>query len=274
MYERTYRSSILKKEASVPKAPKRFSWRRFLIILGVLALLGGVIYLIKAPWLQAVNVSVSGTNVANPDEISQSVKGMLEGRHLYIFPKTSMIVLSVNKIEDKLERDFSRLSKVDVRRTSASSLHVEVEEYDGKYLWCREGDDCSFMDENGIVFAAAPIFSGSAYIRFYGGANSEIPFSPLSSQQLEYIKTIVDRLEAISLHPTIFTFITEHNLAVSFTHQDTEAKIYFEPTKDLEPQLQTLYTGMRSPKFISEYTSKPLEYIDLRFSNKMVYKFK
>jgi cell division septal protein FtsQ len=275
MYERTYRSSILKKEVkSVPQAPKRFPWKRFFLILALIAILGGFVYLIKAPWLQVRDVAVTGTNVADPDEISRSVQAMLEGRNLYIFPKTSMLVLSVPRIEARLKEQFSRLSSVSINRTSAHSLLVEVQEYDGKYLWCQEGDDCSFMDENGIVFAPAPVFSGSAYIRFYGGMQEELPFTAISKEQLAYVETIINRLEAISLHPTIFTFITDHNLAVSFIHRDTEAKIYFEPTKDLDAALQTLYTGMRSPAFISQYTSKPLEYIDLRFSNKMVYKFK
>jgi hypothetical protein len=273
MYERTYRSTVLKKEVPPVPAPTGIRWKRILLCAISLIVIGGVIFLIRASWLQVRSVSTTGTDVADPEEISQFVESKLEGRVLYIFPKTSTVIISTHALESELKQAFPRLETVTIHRDSMHSLAVRVNEYDRKYLWCTDST-CYFMDEKGTVFAEAPYFSGNAYPKIMIGELAPLPFKPITTEQLEFVETIKSRLEAISLTPTVFQFVSAHELAVSFIHRDTEAKILFDPTRDLESSLQALFTGMRAPAFALEYASKQLEYIDLRFSNKMVYKFK
>jgi hypothetical protein len=274
MYERTYHKSVLK-QSDTPKEPRHFPWKRALVAIGVISLLVGFVFLNRMPALQVNAVSVEGTSVADPEEVSLYVSKLLEGNMLYVFPKTSILLVSSPFIRKNIRADFPRFETVSVSKDSLHSLHVRVKEYDGTYLWCETEVHCFFMDTNGIVFAEAPYFSGSAYVKIYTQQGGEVPFNPVSSEELVMINTMIERLKAISIMPDEFHFLSDQQLSVSFSHNGNRSSIYFDPRGDVEESLETLYSGMRVETFGRLYhdSQKKLEYIDLRFSNKMVYKF-
>jgi hypothetical protein len=274
MYERTYHKSVLK-QGETPKEQRHFPWKRVGIICGVLVLCTGFVFLTRIPKLQVDTVTVEGTNVADPEEVSLYVAKLLEGRALYVFPKTSIILVSSHFIQKNIEADFPRFQSVSVTKSSMHSLHLRVKEYEGVYLWCETEMNCFFMDKKGVVFAPAPYFSGNAYVKIYTNKGGTVPFNPITPSELAMIGVIIERLKAISITPDEFNFVSDHQLAVAFSHNGNRADIYFDPRRDAEESLEVLYSGMRVESFGRVYrdTQKRLEYIDLRFSNKMVYKF-
>jgi hypothetical protein len=155
------------------------------------------------------------------------------------------------------------------------SLKVTVTEYTGTYLWCDSTDVCSFMDDTGAVFADSPFFSGNAYLKIYSGKRAPYPFYPVTMDQIALISHIKDRLESIDIDPLLFAFSSDHLLSVVFIHNDSRTTIMFDPTEDTDQMLETLYGGLRTEPFADLYHnhSKVLQYIDLRFANKLIYKF-
>jgi cell division septal protein FtsQ len=272
MYERTYHAKVLKTD-SVPRASKRFPWKRVVVIVSVLAVLTGVVFFIRAPRWQVTQVLVEGTNVADPEDVSQKVLGSLEGNYLYLLPRTSIVLISTDQITDMIRAQFPRFKEVAVERDSMHSLKVSVVEYPGVYLWCDEA--CSFMDEKGTVFADAPYFSGSAYLKIYAGERQPYPFRPIEPELLAAITRIYERLQSIDIVPLSVKLDSEKTLAVSFIHYNTTALIYFDPTSDIDSALETLYTALRTAPLSRLYHSSTqvLEYLDARFGNKLVYKF-
>jgi hypothetical protein len=274
MYERTYHKSVLK-QAETPKERRPFPWKRVGIIFGILVAFVGFVFLTRIPKFQVDTVTVEGTNVADPEEVSLYVEKLLEGRALYIFPKTSIILVSSHVIQKNIEADFPRFQSVSVSKSNVHSLHIQVKEYEGVYLWCETEINCFFMDKNGVVFAPAPYFSGNAYVKIYTTKGGTVPFSPITPSELAMIGGIIERLKAISITPDEFNFVSDHQLAVAFSHNGNRSDIYFDPRRDVEESLEILYSGMRVETFGHLYRDmqQRLEYIDLRFSNKMVYKF-
>lgn len=272
MYERTYHTRVLKTD-DAPRAKRSFPWKRVLGILSIIAVLVGVVLCIRAPRFQVARVVVDGTNVADPEAVSQAVLTDLEGNYLYILPKTSIVLVSTDTIETRIREQFPRFKDVRVERDSMHSLKVTVVEYPGVYLWC--DDACSFMDETGTVFADAPYFSGSAYLKIYSGERQAYPFRPVSTELLATISYLYDRLQSIDITPLSMRLTTEDTLVVSFIHYSTTAIIYFDPTSDVDSALETLYSALRTAPLSRMYhnSSAVLEYLDTRFGNKVIYKF-
>ena len=276
MYERTYHKSVLKQEG-LPKERRPFPWKRFLLVLGILAAGVGFVFLTRIPAFQITAVSVEGVRVADPEDISQFILDDLSGYTFKVLPRGSVMLLSTNALEERLYQAFPRFSSVNISRAGTGTLSVSISEYAGVYVWCAQGvdlNDCYFMDEKGMVFAEAPYFSGSAYPKVFVGEQQELPFKPISDIQLETMKTLIERLPTVSVTPTAFHFLPGE-VHVFFLHNGTESKIVFNEKAVLDQSLETLFSGMRVQAFASMYhsTEKVLEYIDLRFSNKMVYKF-
>lgn len=274
MYERTYNSRVLKTEEKPSKKQKgRFPWKRVLIIAAIVALLVGSVVLMRAPKFQVVTVHVEGANVSDPVDISQFALNTLGGKYLWILPKTSVFLVNNDSIATAIKEVFPRLKEVEVDRDGASSLRVTVIEYPGVYLWC--DDACAFMDETGTVFADAPYFSGSAYLKLYIGGREQYPFTPITVDQVAMVSTLKSRLEAIDIVPLAMKFESPHKLSIYFAHFTHEAVIYVDPNEDIDQALNTLYSGLRTESVARQYhdPNKVLQYLDVRFANKLIHKF-
>ena len=273
MYQRSYHERVLKHDGPAPVP--RISWKKIIYIASGLAVAVGIIWCIKTPRFQITQVSVQGANVADPTELSQFVLDQLDGRYLYFFPKTSVILVSPDNLARAINVQYPRFRSVVVSRDSMRSLKVTVDEYSGLYLWCDGDEVCSFMDETGTVFADAPYFSGSAYLKIYKGDREAYPFSALTQDETTRITHIYEQLRAIDIDPISVSFDTPQTLRVVFVHKGARARILFDPSKDIDTQLEVLYSGLRTQPLASMYHSSTqvLEYLDVRFDNKLVYKF-
>ncbi len=275
MYERTYNKQVLKQHEE-PEI-KRFPWKRVLIACAIILLAVGFVFLMRIHALQVSEVRVEGTQVTDSEDISRFVLSDMEGMRLHFLPRTNVLLFSATSLEKKITGAFPRLATVSVGRINPHVVSVSVTEYSGMYVWCAdiETTNCLFMDEKGVVFADAPYFSGSAYPKVIVGSASELPFTPISSEQLSDMKKIIERMPQVSITPTTFVFAPNNELTVYFNHQGQEATLLFNKKNPIDDSLDTLFSGMRAQQFSGPYhnPAQRLRYIDLRFPNKMVYKF-
>ena len=274
MYERSYKNRLLKDDQALPRKKKKFPWKRVLYTFIVLAFISGVVFLIRMPRLQIASITTQGTVVADPLEVSQFVEQNLSGNYLYLFPKRSMLLVPLDSLERSIKQKWPRFKEVSVSRAGLNSLSVEVIEYQGVYLWCKE-ETCYFMDSEGTVFAPAPYFSGDAYPKLYGGIQGELAFQPFEPMVIEVVRELADRLPKIHIAPKGYHLENRSQMRILFTHNGNEASIIIDPNGDLEKTLEALYTGLRTDPLAGMYRdqTKVLEYIDLRFPSKVVYKF-
>jgi hypothetical protein len=273
--QRRYQKSVLKYDKESP-LPKMFPWKRFIGVLSVVAFLVVIIVLIRAPRFQVKTVTVTGTNVTDPLDVSDFVMTSLSGRYLLFLPKTSILLVSTDQLAQKIKDHFPRFKTVVVERGAMDVLTVTTVEHGGAYLWCDPAEICSFMDTTGTVFADAPYFSGSAYLKIFIGQRAPYPFQPITAEQVALVTKIKEHLEAIDITPLSFSFDTEHKLSVVFVHGVSRVTIFLDPASDVDSALETLYSGLRTEPMLSLYhnTKNVLEYLDVRFSKKLIYKFK
>lgn len=272
MYERTYNSRVLKSDTQL-KQKKRFPWKRAIIITVGVLLLVGIVVMIKTPKFQVQKVTVVGTNVVDPSDVAAFALNTLDGHYAWILPKTSIFLVSTDAVTGAVREAFPRFAEVKVDRDGVNSLRVTVVEYPGVYLWC--DDECAFMDETGTVFANAPYFSGSAYLKIYIGTREQYPFHPITREQVALVATLKKQLEEIDIVPLSMSFESEHKLTVGFIHHTSHASLYVDPSEDVQTTLQTLYSALRTDTVAKLYhdPSKTLQYLDVRFANKLIYKF-
>lgn len=278
MYERNYHDSVLGEDKlSVKKKKKRIKRKTVFILSGCLVFLGiGMTLIFLAP-LQVRTVLVKGTNSADPKDVSDFVTESLVGKWLYIFPKTSIVLLPDRTLEHSIQKAFPKFSTVSVTRSGTQTVTVSVTEYEGVYVWCDEGIvACSFMSSTGVVFAPAPFFSGSAYLKLFIGEMHEYPFTPISAEQLANVTFMVERLQAITVAPAEFHFYTAPDrIEIIFYHNGAPARLVLDPNVPADTTLQSFFTAIRTAPFSTRYRDAVslLEYIDVRLPNKIIYKF-
>ncbi len=275
MYERSYNKTVLKTESVPAKKKGRINWNIVLRIFITLAVIAAVIILIRWPRLQVKNIEVVGANVVDPGDVTEFIHNDLQGKRLLILPRTSIFLVSTRRLQQKLKTQFPRFQTVTVNRENFSTLKVNVTEYQGMYLWCADTATCYSMDQNGVAFAPAPYFSGSAYPKIFGGTAQPLPFQAVSADQLKIIAMLLDKLPALSIIPSEFHFVDGHELDVYFNHGGHQAILLFDQTADVDQAITALFTGLRTNPLAGKFhdSAQVLQYIDLRFSNRVVYKF-
>jgi hypothetical protein len=103
----------------------------------------------------------------------------------------------------------------------------------------------------------------------------QLPFQAIGSDQVAMIMLLLDRLPAIGIAPEEFHFVTDHEVDVDFNHGGHEAQLLFDPAIEMDDALEGLYTGLRTDPLMTKFhdPNQVLQYIDLRFGNRVVYKF-
>jgi hypothetical protein len=177
-----------------------------------------------------------------------------------------------------IQNKFSRIETISVSRDNFHSLTIDIKEFDAKYLWCSQSsvEDCYFMDNQGIVYSNAPVFSGTAYPKII--TNKEVlplPFLVMDISEVARITMLNDRLSAIGITPVNFKYISDREMIVDFLHNKTISNIKIDPNIPTETTLEYVFSAIRTEPFSSLFqnSEKNLLYIDVRFPSKVVYKF-
>ena len=268
---------------------------RLLIILFIIIILliGSLSYLSSNPKITINNIVITGNHIISTQDLESKIKDDLNGRYLYLFNKSNSLIYPNQKIYDDLITFFPRINTLTIYRDNWKTLHVEITERMGSYLYCGPivpeiindvGENCYFINNDGYIFDKAPYFSGNVYFKYYvkitdNNIQVENPLMKniLNTDRFHEIVRFIDGVTSIGFKPIYMDIKDDGTYTVYLNHNlnDTAPIIIFKKENDLETILSNLSTAMKKGEFADEINSKytKLQYIDLRFKNKVLYKF-
>jgi hypothetical protein len=148
--------------------------------------------------------------------------------------------------------------------------------------------NCYFLDENGYIFDQAPYFSGEVYFKFYGvpdvgilqgrsPTSGVISGSYFAQQNFKQLVAFRDILLGFGLKPVALYVGSDGNVEVALsggTSFSTDPQIIFKLNADYQNVAENLETALTTEPLQSEFKNKysTLQYIDLRFGNKVYFK--
>jgi hypothetical protein len=234
-------------------------------------------------------IVVNGTNIINPPEIVIQIEKQLKGRYYRLYSRANSFIYPYQQIYNDLLKTFPRIEKLSITKEGLNTLKVDIKERLGSYLYCGSnipelkneiGENCYFINNDGYVFDKAPYFSGNVYFKYYVKINNES--NPLGQNILEenyfhQMVRFVDGITNLGFKPIYLVMGEDGINSLYLNHEvgETAPKIIFQKDNDLENILSNLSTAMSKFEFANEVNSKysTLQYIDLRFKSKVLYKF-
>jgi len=262
----------------------------FFIIFLLFLVLVGLSFLSKWENFNISDIEISGNKIIETKVIEDVVKENISGNYFWFFPKTNFLFYPQNKIEIELKDKFKRIKNVFVNDKNIKTLSVLVEERTALYTYCGVAVDlvpelqnqkCYFIDEDGYIFDEAPYFSGGIYLKFYGVVdnNEENPSgSYFFPSYFKKLITLKETLNKIGIKPVAFSIEDNKdvNVFLSFSSTQIGPKIIFKLDSDFEKIIENLQSVLTTEPLQTEFKTKysSLLYIDLRFGNKVYYKFR
>ncbi len=271
------------------KAKRRsvFTQKFLLFIFGFVLTCIALTYLLSIKQISISSVEVIGNKVIDTEDIQKVTEETISGKYLWFFPRKNVFLYPKDKVVNNLKEKFKRFDEVNVEIKDRNILAIQVAERSPRHVWCgselpvnQDIQKCYFLDTEGYIFDEAPYFSGQVYFKFYGSVPGEAPSGQYFNRDY-FAKLIVfkDRIESFDFNP-VALYVDNAGDAIMVLSRGKNAtedpQILFKVSDDLEKIAENLKAARDAEPLASKlkefYSS--LSYIDLRFENKVYYKFK
>jgi len=239
----------------------------------------------NASFMTISQVEIVGSTASEEtSHLEQIVKGTTEGYYGHLISKSNVFFYPRGKIIENLSKTFKQVKGVEVDLNNWSKLTITIEERKPFEMWCTSEesgasiifkDDCYFLDNQGYAFSKAPEISGDAYFKNYGNIQ-HASTSPIGQQFLtpELFKAISSFRESLSkrnINPD--KLIAKIDGDFEFYLPDG-GRILFNTSQNFNVVLENIESLLQDPDIRGSQgtLSTSLDYIDLRFGNKIFYK--
>jgi hypothetical protein len=272
--------------AELKKRRRRALEKKVLLVLFSFVLVFGLfVFISRLDKLNITNIEVSGNKIIDTEAITEIAQSNLSGYYFYFIPKSNFVLYPKNKIEKELTEKFKRIKNISFDLNKSKTLSISLSEREGSYVWCGEvlpspetkveDHNCFFVDNTGYVFDSAPYFSGDVYFKFFGKL-SDSYFAPELFAKLISLK---ESLPSMSLKGSSLSIKDDGDIELYLSSNLTpplSPKIVFKKDFDLEKTVSNLEASVTSDPLKTDLKNKyaSLMYIDLRFGNKVYFKFK
>ena len=263
-------------EEYLKKKKRRKLIKRGLILFVFLSFIAGLSYASYRPHIRISNIETTGETLISLDDIKSKSLAFISGSYFWLFPKNNSFLYPNSKLENHLKDTFKRIDSVSVGLKDLKTLKVDIVERKPDSIWCDNltPENCYFMDKDGVIFDNAPQFSGDAYFKHYGFISGE-PIGKqymASTTQFKNIKDFVSTARLLSLKPVYITVNDKEEFTLVIAGG---GKIYFDMREPMERVISNFEALFRIKDFATSTTKNlEIDYIDLRFGNKLFYKLK
>lgn len=284
------------------KEKRRIVFNKILIFwIGFLAVFFLIAYLSNLKKVNIAEIQINGNSIVDTEAIKGTVLEKIRGKYLWLFPKTNIFFYPQNTVKNELQNKFKRLKDVNLSIKNNKILEIALTERTAKYTWCGESPEallpseggskasgkdqkCYFLDDDGYVIDEAPYFSGDIYFKFYGliSGYPDSAASPLGlyffKKNFKQLSSFKDTFISIGLKP-VALYATKDGEVEMFLSKGiksaNEPKIIFKMNADFQKIMENLQAALNTEPLKSKFKNKygALQYIDLRFGNKVYDKF-
>lgn len=240
-------------------------------------LCAGIFSVLYNPAWHVGEIRISGFETLVESELRETTAAMLDGRYAGIIPRRSYFVARSSAIEEKLLQTFPQIKSALVEKKFPDALNIAVEE---RKIWgiaCNgllkpEEPDCVYVDTTGFGTGDSPSSSGSLILKIKTDIDDLRPgtqiFDRVVVEKILVLEKEVERIlgsEIVGYEiPTKISGEVRVDVADGF-------RLLFVLDDTLDHQFGVLKTVLE--KEIQNKRSQ-LSYIDLRFGNKVFYKWK
>ncbi len=247
-------------------------FRRALIGIGILGILATVIaFLFYIPSLRITKLIISGLSPIDEKQLRREVLAALATREYFIIPKDHLLFFPKNEIYALLQNKF-RVRAFKLEKDFPSTIKIEVTERETWAVWCSaDATKCLLLDKDGLAFESATGFSGSAILKIVDARGDDfIGKNILPLENFLKIRELVEKAPGI-MKETVGTINIKSSGKTYLIYAKSGWYMLIDDETDVPKALENLRIALNSE--IKE-NRKNLEYIDLRFQDKIFYRYR
>ncbi len=229
-------------------------------------------------------IEIKGNQTVSAEEIVKIAEEKISGKYLFLFPKKNTYLYPGASVRREILNSVKKIKTVETRIETGNILSVAILERKPEYVWCPDMSEvgvpetparCYFLDEDGFSFSEAPKFSGPVFFEIHGrfslpNNDNFVGLRPLGDKIFRDIVSFKDSLEEIGLSAVSVVELKDRDL--KFILKDGGA-VLLNGKNDFSLSFRNFSSAVNALK--EEGTPvNSLQYVDLRFGNKVFFKSK
>ena len=251
---------------------KEISWKRRMFFLWVLFLILALAYVMFfSPLFEIKEIKISGSRSISNEEIRNSLDDFLFKKFLIFFNQNNLFLITNSDITEILANDFPRIFSIEINKDIFKKIiDLKIIERKELGIFCKIGEDCYYIDEEGVIFEKAPQTSGTLILVIKDSSEKGLELGE-NVVGKEFMAELIDLRNYLSnqLGLKVLDFVINLDSLKDLRVGIHEGwYVLFDGSRDFKNQLEAL--GLVLEEKIEERGS--LEYIDVRIENRVYYK--
>lgn len=263
------RSNRYKKASSrITRRNKVRSFLGLFLKIGLsVAILVGLVFLLRADFLRIKDFKILGAETIQAENIKNVASNFISGNKLFVIPKSDIFLLNKEKMATALLAAFPGVEKVEINKQFFSKqIELKITERKSDFLWCSLQEECFSMTKNGLVFEKSENTGDKIIFRGVLDNNPLMKNFATEVEMQNYLK-LIDVLKNADIKTSAVN-IESSDKGVNKTNI---GDVIFNPEEtDLSSAAQNGVLLINNIK--SKNPSAHFQYIDIRFGNKIFYK--
>jgi hypothetical protein len=247
------------------------------VVFVLLILFAGVVWMSHWNSLILSDVEVKGNAAVDSQDIQDIAQKHFQGKYYFLFPRSNKFFYQKDAIVEDILATHPRIKSAHLK-VNRQTLEISIEERVPSYTWCKgqpqvEKGDCYFIDDNGFIFSNAPSFSGNVYVAFYGlvVGNTPIGATYLNKDTFSTIGSVIEFFNTKNI-PTYALLASPNGVMELYFSQG--GKLVFKNDQASSTLINNIDLILKDTHILSPSMLPTLEYLDIRFGNKVYYKIK
>ena len=284
-----FNKNVLHREGYLKKKRKRKFAKYAVFVLLVSLIIGLGSYISHRSNIRISKVVLSGGVLVTEEDVSDETLSFIGNSYFWLFPKNNIFWYPRNALLNDLKTKFRRIDTINIHLKDFHTLAIDITERKPIGTWCSTSsvtstvpengsvpvEQCYFIDQNSTIFAKAPQFSGDAYFKYYGLITDDNPIGEeyiASTTEFSEVVSFVEAVKRLYVRPLylVANGQDEFSLVVA-----GGGAIYFDTKEPLSKAAANFEALLETHELATSTSGNlPIDYIDLRYGNKLFYKLK
>lgn len=227
-------------------------------------------------------VKIEGNETISAEEVLKITEKKISGKYIFLFPKNNIFIYPGGAIAEEILDNMKKVKTVETKIGDGNILLVKVYERKPSYIWCPgqlppentiSDNQCYFLDEQGLSFSEAPRFSGPVFFEIYASSTAPNEFIgkyPFEGGLFKKLTLFKDALLQINIPATGLIRMNDGDFKFVLK---TGGAVLINEKNDINISLRNILSAKKALEDSGKKIDS-IEYIDLRFGNKVFFKFK
>lgn len=234
-------------------------WYKILSIVLLITFLVFLWWFVYGSLWKINNIEIVDAKHTDIEAVKTDIYNMSQKKKFLIVPNDHILFLSKGQIERHILKTYPSVEFVEINKTTDRDIVISIKDRMAMGVWCDEL--CYFFDDQGILFKKSFDYTGAVFTKWSVASSTPLNFY----DKALCIETCIDK--------TFVNFLTQ-NKVMKVVIEGDDLRMFTEYGYYIKA-LNNASTTMRNiALFKKEYKGgdNELEYVDVRFGDKIFYK--